>query len=348
MFDLPNAKRYVLGHKSSTKKPSTKLQHAPRRVLTSSLLSQSSVRRDQLLSRDSSSPSPSPPPESAYPDAQERLGALLNLDSLLAPSAPEPTTTTTTAPDNNPENEDEEQEFEFRLFQTAPKKAADKETGEPETTQKLKIRLRSPTPTAGVNGEGRFVNPFRGWQYYFSAPGLLSGETKVDGEEDAGLLLKRKQFEEVAVTGEEMMGWARVPWPGCHLPWRVIHLKRGQTKLPPRDAKDTSSTATVYVMDPPERIPTSRKKPGKKRRIQLRKRVVAAERAKETEAEKRNRKNREKKLKRRQKAREAKAALTATEGQGGETDPDGSAAGKVQDGSVAGEARDDVSVEMRD
>lgn len=42
--------------------------------------------------------------------------------------------------------------------------------------------------------------------------------------------------------------------------------------------------------------------------MQLRKRIVAAQVAKENDAEKRTRKNRERKLKRRQKAREQKAA----------------------------------------
>jgi hypothetical protein len=59
---------------------------------------------------------------------------------------------------------------------------------------------------------------------------------------------------------------------------------------------------------PVSKSPLTRKKPGKKRRVQLRKRVVAAQAAKETEAEKRNRKNHARKIKRRQKAREQKAA----------------------------------------
>ncbi|KAL4780444.1 hypothetical protein BJX76DRAFT_338075, partial [Aspergillus varians] len=278
------------------------------------------VRRDELLSRNSSSRSPSPSAESAIPDAQKRLSALLNFD--IAPS----TTTAATEPqDLRNDNEDEEQEFEFRLF-SAPAPAPrlpgsdDKDAQKPgdittdgtDGAQKLRIRLRSPTPTAAGSGEGRFVNPFRGWDYYFSTPGLLSGETNTV-DEDAGVLLKKKQFEDVAVSGEEMEKLSGVSWPGCHLPWRVIHLKREHTKLP-KDEKGTVSVATVCVVDPPEREPLSRKKPGKKRRIQLRKRAVVADRTKESEAEKRNRKNREKKLKRRQKAREQKAAAAAAGG----------------------------------
>lgn len=92
------------------------------------------------------------------------------------------------------------------------------------------------------------------------------------------------------------------------------NLKRHETKLP-RSSGETSSAA-VYIVEPADRVPKSHKKPGKKRRLQLRKRVAAAERAKETEAEKRNRKNRERKLKRRQKARELKAATAAGKGEG--------------------------------
>ena len=68
----------------------------------------------------------------------------------------------------------------------------------------------------------------------------------------------------------------------------------------------------IYAVEQPGRMsaPKTRTKPGKKRRIQLRKKSAAAETAKQTDAEKRNRKNREKKIKRRQKAREMKAAAT--------------------------------------
>ncbi len=95
----------------------------------------------------------------------------------------------------------------------------------------------------------------------------------------------------------------------------MLHLKREHTKLP-KEEKGATPSATAYIAGTPEREPLSRKKPGKKRRIQLRIRAAAAERAKETEAEKRNRKNREKKIKRRQKARDQKAAAAGTGGDG--------------------------------
>ncbi|KAE8356431.1 hypothetical protein BDV28DRAFT_126979 [Aspergillus coremiiformis] len=284
MFDLPNAKR---------------------------------VRRDELVS-PSSSRSSSPQREDTLTSGYERLGELLNLPDFLI--QPEQQLEQIDAQQTNTgHEEEEEQEFEFRLFSapapdpTAPTtqdgdaaatgSTGQKNEGNGAGTQKLRIRLRSPTPGTG-GPDGRLVNPFRGWEYYFSAPGLLSGSK----EHDPKLVLRRKQFEEVAISGEQMREWARVPWPGCHLPWRVIHLKRHQTKLP-RGSEDT--TTAVFVAEPQARHPKSRKKPGKKRRLQLRKHLAAVDRAKETEAEKRNRKNRERKIKRRQKAREMKATVAA-------------------------------------
>ena len=134
-------------------------------------------------------------------------------------------------------NEDEEQEFEFRLFSapaaapepdpaTTAATATDTEKQSDDKnnsgTQKLRIRLRSPTPGPADLSEGRFVNPSRGWQYYFTTP-VLSGLTEgEDGDEHADAALKRKQFEEVAVSGQHMLGWASLqPWvsvfPSYHL-----------------------------------------------------------------------------------------------------------------------------------
>lgn len=292
------------------------------------------MRRDEVRS-SASSRSPSPVDESDLQDAHARLGKLLNLDGLLEVSAISKFAEDT--PEQAGGEEDEEQEFEFRLFSTPANPNTDgEEAGETHKngkrapgvgnqvntgTQRLRIRLRSPTPGSGDPSEGRFVKASRGWQYYFSTP-ILWGPS-VELEDQASQSERRRQFEDIAVTGEQIVTWAKsqpwvsqiaysVPWnftnifqPGCHLPWRVIHLKRHQTKLPPKD-KDVP----VYMIEgaPPSKSPKTRKKPGKKRRILLRKRAVAAQVAKENEAEKRTRKNRERKIKRRQKAREQKAA----------------------------------------
>ena len=61
------------------------------------------------------------------------------------------------------------------------------------------------------------MNPSRGWRYYFTTP-VLSGSTEgedkdADADADADVALKRKQFEEVAVSGQHMLGWASLqPW----------------------------------------------------------------------------------------------------------------------------------------
>ncbi|RMJ24363.1 hypothetical protein PHISP_04764 [Aspergillus sp. HF37] len=329
MFDLPNAKR---------------------------------IRRDDIHHdhhhRTSTSPSPSPTPSPA-PDTlrngHERLAQLLNLDvSSFAGLRSSPSPGEPISPDSKKKNraqskqqpeekkeqegEDEEQEFEFRLFGTATahnnkqegKEKEDQKPVDNPPAQKLRIRLRSPSPGPLDPSQGRFVRPFRGWEYYFTTPGLLSTSTSTlaginaDAGVDNGFIEKRRQFEDVAVSGDEVVRLQQQAWPGCHLPWRVIHLKRENTKLAPGAAD------AVYVLDRPAEAdaePKSRRKPGKKRRVQLRKRGAIAERAKESEAEKRNRKNRERKVKRRQKAREMKAAGGQVDGPGERVEADGSSEG---------------------
>jgi hypothetical protein len=122
-------------------------------------------------------------------------------------------------------DEDEEQEFEFRLF-SAPAKAKDTTTkpqaegtstkskdaeGEKQNggTQKLRIRLRSPSPSTNP-AEGRFVKAFRGWQYYFSTPSLFGLKDTEDAQQAEE---RRRQFEDMAVSGEHMTTWAKSqPW----------------------------------------------------------------------------------------------------------------------------------------
>ncbi|KAJ5090139.1 hypothetical protein N7532_008823 [Penicillium argentinense] len=282
------------------------------------------VRRDEVQS-PASSRSPSPADEAELQDAHDRLGKLLNLDSLLGTGYADTAGQETEQQPQAGGDEADEQEFEFRLFSapskpkdtdSAQQKSSKKEKGSSgnkntadEGTHKLRIRMRSPTPISTNPEDGRFVKAFRGWQYYFTSPSLYELNDE-NSDEEARQLEKRRQFEEIAVSSEQL-AWAKaMPWPGCDRPWRVIHLKRHQTKLP-RTAKDVP----VYVVEGAQtKSPKTKKKPGKKRRVQLRKKVKAAEVAKENEAEKRNRKNRERKIKRRQKAREEKAAKAAAAG----------------------------------
>ncbi|RJE25920.1 hypothetical protein PHISCL_01762 [Aspergillus sclerotialis] len=282
------------------------------------------VCRGDIDYRSSSPPSSPPCPETEFQDGRERLRKLLNLDDVFTTAPPIPAKESADEPGkDDKQDEDEEQEFEFRLFNSSTRKPEKRNdgpaaTGISESTQrntngqaqKLRIKLRSPTPGPVDPSEGRFVRPFRGWEYYFTTPDLLSSSLSAPKPAQESLNTeKRKQFEDAAVSGLELMGWANKPWPGCHLPWRVIHLKARDTKGIPE-----SKSAPIYVVDPAARSsPKSRKKPGKKRRAQLRKRASVAEKKKQSEAEKRNRKNRERKIKRRQKAREMKAASVVQE-----------------------------------
>lgn len=120
-------------------------------------------------------------------------------------------------------DEDEEQEFEFRLFSAPAKstedttKQSEKDTNEQDTekkpaqtTQKLKIRLHSPTPGSGDGTDGRFVKASRGWDYYFSTPSLQGTSYGKPTEEEANRILEqKKQFEDMAVSGQHMLTWSQ-------------------------------------------------------------------------------------------------------------------------------------------
>lgn len=182
-----------------------------------------------------SSRSPSPAPDdSEAEDAYARLGKLLNLDHLS--NAPEPN-----EHDNDPSqpvDEEDEQEFEFRLF-SAPAKstetmkaseidgAKDSTATKPDakpagTTQKLRIRLHSPTPGSGDVSEGRFVKAFRDWDYYFSTPTLSASHSgEISDEHKAYLAEKQQQFENMAVSGDHMLGWTQSQsWVSADLPMK--------------------------------------------------------------------------------------------------------------------------------
>jgi hypothetical protein len=164
----------------------------------------------------SRSPSPAPDDDAAN-DAYARLGKLLNLDQL-------DTAQDTISQDNGPsqpaDDEDEEQEFEFRLFSAPakstedatkqPGKDTDEKSTEAPSTQKLRIRLHSPTPGSGAGGEGRFVKASRGWDYYFSTPSLQgTKDGEHTAEDESRIAEKKKQFEDMAVSGQHMLTWAK-------------------------------------------------------------------------------------------------------------------------------------------
>ncbi|OJD19519.1 hypothetical protein AJ78_00490 [Emergomyces pasteurianus Ep9510] len=300
------------------------------------------VRREDLQSRRSSrSPSPAESTTVAY-----AARALRNIFSSIETYTPPSLQAAHPEPDlEHIQDEEEEQEFEFRLFRTplvAP--AWEDVTGKQEQgnkgrnlgdetdrkrtdelelmelrdagIQKFKIRLRSPTPTAS-DGIGGFVVPFRGWEYYFSDPEWA--RRKVAGDEaikDDSIKLDTRQkerFIDAAVCGEKILERAKNGiWPGCHLPWRVIHLKTASSsKDKSKKSPDSSQPAGVILTNSLGviKVPKSRNKPGKKRRIVLRQRQAAARTAEEADREKRARRNREKKIKKRQREKQRKATL---------------------------------------
>lgn len=156
--------------------------------------------------------SPEPLPENGH----ALLGKLLGFDTYTVEDRP--SIEKDTAQNNNDKDaaaEEQEQEFEFRLFSTttqAKKRvqddgqnpdAVDKDRG----THKLRIRIRSPTPGPVDPNEGRFVNPFRGWQYYFTSPALMSGQ-HAEADPTATMAAKRREYEDVAVSGRQLLEWA--------------------------------------------------------------------------------------------------------------------------------------------
>ncbi|KAK2761619.1 hypothetical protein FQN54_001447 [Arachnomyces sp. PD_36] len=311
------------------------------------------VRRDEL-----NSPAPSSPPLSPN-DLSETYPANAGLDkffSLETFTVPE-----TEVEKNDGNGDDEqmkdadggdsrpEQEFEFRLFRAPVGKREEsrgKDTdGGRGSSQKAgdtavhatKIRIRSPTP-AGEGGEGsdgRFVVPFRGWGFYFSDPERMVGEVGYVPQRGGGsgsetMEKRRREFFDAAIGGEEVLARKGEAWPGCHLPWRVTHIKATpSTTTKPKPKSKPSSTASptpkqLLFKNKDVAASLKRKNLGKKRRIILRKALAAQEAAKEADQEKRTRRNREKKIKRRQREREKKATAagdaTADSGAGVESD----------------------------
>ncbi|KAK2865165.1 hypothetical protein FQN49_003850 [Arthroderma sp. PD_2] len=289
------------------------------------------VCRDDLKSPESSRAS-SPESSSANYAATALERAFASFETFNPSNATERAASTSKGQpaQDKGENEEEEQEFEFRLFNSvpAPENRSTKEVDGARTkadkhaassnnqggVQKLKIRLRSPSPSAGPRGDGGFIVPFRGWDYYFSNPELVLravGDSSLQTESRSSKMDERsgtlgETFQDVAVDGNTILARAAsVAWPGCHLPWRVVHLP----------APNVKPTNKFPAKKPAESL-SKRKKPGKKRRIALRKNVTSKQAAEEAEKEKRNRKNRERKIKRRQKERDKKAAARAASGDG--------------------------------
>ncbi|KAL8715924.1 MAG: hypothetical protein Q9220_000591 [cf. Caloplaca sp. 1 TL-2023] len=181
----------------------------------------------------------------------------------------------------------DEQGYEFKLFSQKPKVASASIPHQP------RIVLKSPSP--GLEESG-LVSRGRPQKYYFTG-------SRTEEEQC--------QYQELAVSGDDVLKASGSRWPGFEVPWRVINITVDVAKA----AKIPTGNANVGGSG-------GRTKPGKKRRIAIRIRQRAREerekKARAVEAEKmvldlekRTRRNREKKVKRREKARNDKAGARA-------------------------------------
>jgi hypothetical protein len=251
-----------------------------------------SVRRSDLYTRSqSASPTPSEPDPELEAQFRARLASIYGPPSNRAPvfipaAHDEPT-------DINggcaASEEQVEQEFEFRLFATTRDgKPGDEEGG---TTQKI-ILVDGDVDV----GDGGFVVRERNRRHYFAE--------HADGD-------RRRGFETMALSGEEVLSRARRRAWGLEVPWRVRTVKVAGKK------RGGEAGDTVIGVQGIERDPTKRR-PGKKRRIILRERKKSREKLQEqkkaekekkeeAEREKRTRRNREKKVKRKMKEKAKKA-----------------------------------------
>ncbi|PVH73138.1 hypothetical protein DL98DRAFT_538579 [Cadophora sp. DSE1049] len=217
------------------------------------------------------------------------------------------------------QDQDQEQEYDFLLFHS--------QSNQP--SQKIIL-----TTADELSGTGRILRP-RPREFYI-AP-------KTTGE-------KKNGFENIAVSGEDILAEkGRRHW-GLEVKWRVRVLKPDGTILTSKGKElaggktiskqdANGSTSTPSTQDPTLNTPlvplapdqakpdTLRTKPNKKRRILIRekrRKREAAEQARkrekeskeEAEREKRTRRNREKKVKRRLKEKAKKAE--AGDGAGGD------------------------------
>jgi Fungal protein of unknown function (DUF2011) len=184
--------------------------------------------------------------------------------------------------------EENKDELEFRLF-AAPVSAASQ-----NQVPIQRVRLRSPSVENQAAG---FIIPGRGSGYYFT--GDINGA-------------RQAELNAVAAEGEDILQQAQSSWPGCALPWRVTTITPAGLMLGV-SVSDIDSTFNLHVQ---------RTRPGKRRRIALRKQAQKLKEKKEQaertlqekiEAEKgkRTRRNREKKVKRKAREKAKKAGLDA-------------------------------------
>ena len=200
--------------------------------------------------------------------------------------------------------------FEFRLFASPPDVTpanATSSTSKTKTTIKL---LPSPEVVDIPISEGRFLRPARPKHHYFTSS--LSSPLRSE---------LRRQYAASAVSSRDVLQQASAQdWPGTALPWRVINVTVAKDGLNSGPSGSEPLAPGKYPA-----VGSGRKKPNKKRRIQLRKLLLArtaaanakvrqTETAEEKEKalrEKKTAKNRKIQLKRREKERQKKTEVKA-------------------------------------
>lgn len=205
------------------------------------------------------------------------------------------------------EDKDEDEELAFNLFAPTTKSTTS-ENATPAAPQT--IRLRSPTPLEAQ--DAGFVVAERDQSYFFTGPIT-----------DA----KKAEYAAVAVTGDTVAAWSKLPCPGCAYPWKVISIPASAAKK----ALDATRAEDNFLPD--EEREQKRKRKGKKARIKTRVKAEKArakkemaEKGKEEKEqamrEKNARRNREKKLKKRAKDKAKKAASKTGNGAEGDAQDD--------------------------
>jgi hypothetical protein len=146
-------------------------------------------------------------------DGHTRLGKLLGLEHFAFPQPSSFDLDTAQEAARN-KAEELEQEFEFRLFSAPSKRTADSSHVDStnDGTCKIRLRIRSPSPRPTAPDEGKFIVPHRSWKYYFTTPALSSRQPM----ETADASPRREEYEDVAVSGTQLLDWSRRgSWVGC-------------------------------------------------------------------------------------------------------------------------------------
>lgn len=196
---------------------------------------------------------------------------------------------------------EEDDGLDFRLFATAkstlPNLDAAQTEKAPAGSGIKRIRIRSPTPIIGADGEGSFINPHRrrGYYFTFNPDGDIGKDTRKTSKDSV------IQFQDAALSGKDVQSLAKIKWYGTHLSWRVLNISSLRQNLPPSDLSPTSSSPT----DLPNK--QHRIRPNKKRRILLRRRNLSRLESEKAEREKKTRMNREKQQKKRAREKAKKA-----------------------------------------